>query len=259
VEEIERFLELVRRETGATDARLELGGRPPRRPELVAHEIDDGIRLVAVFVVAPDDREAVTEKLAALASSFSTIVDRIRPEPDLHLAPVAPSTRTKAHAALDDALGVLARHADAIAALVIDEGSPVVWGSSQPRPRIEDVDLAVRVVEGLDRGDDLADLEKLASIPLDDDQVATLRAIVETRHADAPRLTLSEDELGVLSRPFGGIYRLVLSFDRPFPTLRAEGALRRALPAIERLVTDLPPLDDGPKGKGGRVLSLRPL
>jgi hypothetical protein len=107
--------------------------------------------------------------------------------------------------------------------------------------------------------DPAAEAEAVAGLQLRRGQLTTLRAVVETRTADAPRLTRCEDDVGVLARPFGGIYRLVLAFDGPFPTLRAEGALRRALPAIERLVADLPPLDDGPKGKGGRIFTLRPL
>jgi hypothetical protein len=46
-------------------------------------------------------------------------------------------------------------------------------------------------------------------------------------------------------------------FDGPFSELHAEGALIHALPAIERLVTSLPPRD--PAAGGAKVAVLRRL
>lgn len=253
MEDIERFLEIVCREVDATDARLELGGRAPSAPELIAHPVRDGFRLVAVFDEAPTDPGAVREKLAEIARAFETTIERVHP-------PRPTNTHSIAHAALDEALGVLARQADAVAALVIDEGSPIVWGSSEPAPRIENVETAQRIATAVERREDPdpADLEALRGAELDARRIAVLRAIAATRAASRPRSTESDESFGVLARPFAGIYRLVLAFDGPFSTLRAEGALRRALPAIERLVADLPPLDPGPRDRGGRLLTLRP-
>jgi hypothetical protein len=263
VSDIERFLQVVCREVEAVDARLELGGRPPTSSALVAHEIRDGCRLVAVFEEAPPDLDAVRTKLAGLASSFAATIDGSIPlmsrRPD-DRSESGESADVGARAILDEALAVLARQADAIAAVVIDDCSPVVWGSSEAHPRIDDVQTARRIVSAIARGEDLqpADLDALRGAQLDPRRMAVLRAITATRDVTSPRLTEADDEFGVLARPFGGIYRLVLAFEGSFPTLRAEGALRRALPAIERLVTDLPPLDPGPRGQSGRVLSLRP-
>jgi hypothetical protein len=271
VDDIERFLEIVCREVEAVDARLELGGRPPTSPALVAHAIRDGCRLVAVFEHPPSDREAVSHKLAQLAGSFATTIETsiatsietpLQTRIGLDRRQHGSSTSYghvdgSARVILDEALAVLARQADALAAVVIDDRSPVVWGSSEPHPRIDDVEAAQRIVSAVAHDDELlpADVDALRGAELDPRRMAVLRAITATRSACGPRLTEAGGEFGVLARPFGGIYRLILAFDGTFPTLRAEGALRRALPAIERLVTDLPPLDPGPRG---RVLSLRP-
>ena len=256
--DIDRFLQIVCRELEAIDSRLELGGRPPTSSAIVFHPLRDGLRLVAIFDEAPSEREAVQAKLAELASSFAATIDAsipaIRPSEGMQ------RTSSRARSMLDDALAVLARQADAIAAVVIDEGSPVVWGNSEPPPRIEDVETAQRIVEAVDHDEPLQpfDVDALRGAELDGRRMAVLRAITATRGVQSPRITEAGTEYGVLARPFGGIYRLILAFEGSFPTLRAEGALRRALPAIERLVADLPPLEPEPRGGRGRLVPLRP-
>ena len=49
-----RFLELLCKELGAEDARLELGGRDPEDRGLVFANLPDEFRLVAVFAEPPD-------------------------------------------------------------------------------------------------------------------------------------------------------------------------------------------------------------
>lgn len=258
VDDIERFLQIVCREVEAIDAKLELGGRPPTSPLLVAHQIREGFRLVAVFERQPLEPGDVRDKLAELAGSFADTVDASIPVATRRIDVV--QSDSSASAMLDEALAVLARQADAIAAVVIDEGSPIVWGSSEPPPRIEDVETARRIITTIDEGEALqpADVDALRGAELDPRRMAVLRAITATRGVATPRLTESDASFGVLARPFGGIYRLILAFEGSFPTLKAEGALRRALPAIERLVADLPPLDPEPRGQHGRLLTLRP-
>ena len=63
------------------------------------------------------------------------------------------------------------------------------------------------------------------------------------------------DEPGLASKGLLGLYVVALVFTRPFSPLRVEGVLRRALPIIERNVTELPPLD--PEPMEGRVVPMR--
>ena len=65
-----RLLELVRKELGADDARVELGGREPVDPRTVFSVLTDGSRLVVVFAEPPADRTAKAEQLERLVESF---------------------------------------------------------------------------------------------------------------------------------------------------------------------------------------------
>src|SRR5262249_18547005 len=94
--------------------------------------------------------------------------------------------------------------------------------------------------------------------------LASRRAIFEVRAlpemATLPRgghvhHTVSGADFGYVARSFAGIYVLVLVFDATFDELRAKRAIVHALPAIERLVLALPPLDPGPPVAG--VVALR--
>src|SRR5262245_15126711 len=61
-----RFLELVVRELGALDARVELGGKDPEDPRLVFRPTPAGARVVAVFGTPPEDRAGLEARLDAL-------------------------------------------------------------------------------------------------------------------------------------------------------------------------------------------------
>jgi hypothetical protein len=67
--------------------------------------------------------------------------------------------------------------------------------------------------------------------------------------------TVSAPGFGYVARSFAGIYVLLLVFDAPFDELRAKRAIVHSLPAIERAVLALPPLDPGPPMAG--VVALR--
>ena len=66
----------------------------------------------------------------------------------------------------------------------------------------------------------------------------------------------SDSRVSIASKGLLGLYVVALVFTRPFSPLRVEGVLRRALPIIERNVTELPPLD--PEPMEGRVVPMRP-
>ena len=59
-----------------------------------------------------------------------------------------------------------------------------------------------------------------------------------------------------LARPFAGIYRLVATFEGDISLLHAEATVIKAMPIVERLVAEHPPVDPTPAG--ARVHALRP-
>jgi hypothetical protein len=132
----ERFLTLAQRELSADDVRLLAPGEaPPEAENVVVARLADGHHVVASFATAPKDAEALTRRLAMLASTFADALgspaserDRLKPRP-----PVVVS--------LHEELKALAVRAQAHDVLVIDGDSPVVWGcasvSSSPRARNE--------------------------------------------------------------------------------------------------------------------------
>ena len=292
-----RFLELVCRELRCADAFFQLGGEPPSADETLGIQLDEAVWLVARFEAGLADagRELAQAKLAALLDSFSGLARD--PAALLTEAGVIPSAgrglANEQHEAIDDALALLADKAGALAALVIDEDSPVLWGSSaQPRPDT-DVEAAVALAELVDSAS-LVELDLSTLIELDEDalgaRLATLesdklrqrllrklpairersasrgpeqwathfltcRAIAAIRRAPERHKAMLDD-LGWLARDFGGIYHVIVVFDGPFDELHATPPLLRALPVIERLVLALPPIDPTPGTGKGRVLRL---
>lgn len=288
MDEVERLLEVVRKELGADDARLELGGKDPGEGAVWC-ALPTGFRLVALLpeAEAPRPEEELTrlrEKLVFLARSFDATFDRV--------SPPAPRPTGNPQHALDDALDVLAGQTSAIAALVVDNDSPIFWGSSLSPRGEEDLAAAERAAEALAvanaAGLDLAAIlagETDGPVPSElERSVAQLRADAGDERGEAEwhrRLTVfaattalreacrgegalgtrhavHDDDLAYLARSFGGIYWLLLAFEvSQFSELHAEAAMIHALPWIERLVLSLPPID--PDGGGGRVLKLRRL
>jgi hypothetical protein len=278
-----RFLEYVRRELGADDVRGEIGGREPGS-DVISGMMPGGIRVVAIFDAPPANIDSLRTKLQALVESFASIQAR---------EDVTPSSAPRAGAGhdLDDALDALAQRARAQGALVIDDSSPVIWGSSLVPHGPEDVEEAIAVSRiasafgafGLDVFELLSadaetvrarlmaagpndttalvrDLERLRELDdrvLDRRHIAAMRAIAAVRDAEGKGAPKMPPGLHVMVREFANIYRLVLVFEAGFSELHAEAALIHALPAIERLVTLLPPRD--PISGGAKVAVLRRL
>ncbi len=124
VDEIRRLLDVVRRELGADDARAEVGGRDPSDDEVWA-PLAPGWRVVAVFDEPPDDPKSKRERLEILLGPFEDIARRV----EMPIGGLGPAKQR----VLDEELDVLAERAGARAAVVFDERSPVLWGSSSPR------------------------------------------------------------------------------------------------------------------------------
>lgn len=286
MEELERLLEVIRKELSADDAHLELGGRDPDQG-VVWCALPSGFRLVVRLPQGERTEEELTtlrEKLVFLARSFDATLDRVSP----------PSPRPNANPqhALDDALDVLAGQANALAALVVDNDSPVFWGSSLSPRGDEGVEDAQRAAEALALAGaaevDLAALlarESDAEVPMELERLvprireaagderdakewarrlsvfaaaSALRDATGGKGELGTRHAVHDADLAYLARSFGGIYWLLLTFDvSAFSELHAEAAMIHALPWIERLVLALPPID--PDGGGGRVVKLRRL
>lgn len=180
-------------------------------------------------------------------------------------------------------------------ALVVDRQSPVIWGCSDPELGLRDRPAARVLAGALstlrDQGLDpvhaaASHTPEAAGLRLEQAMRETpgsaslelaRRALEAAEHAqpggaallaaaarallvldetpDAPPRMPEGDEPGLASKGLLGLYVVALVFTRPFSPLRVEGVLRRALPIIERNVTELPPLD--PEPAEGRVLPLK--
>lgn len=282
-----RFLELVRKELGADDARAELGGRAPEDPRLVWKDLAGGWRLVSVFDTPPADRAAVQAQLDRLVEGFS--------QTSVHPSSMPPApTVDVAFRRLDIALEALRSRTGGVAVVLVDVDSPVLWGSSEPQRHADEVESLVHVGRALDaalqRGLDLdalfaldahtlpAHLTELgvayeqagllgrAMLPSDGDRstvrhhLLTSLAVARVRrkpgaHGHVGRWVCHEKQFGYFARSFANIYLLIVVFEGPFSELHVESAVVHALPSIEALVLALPPFDPPPKA--GRVVKLR--
>lgn len=288
MEALQRLLEVVRRELGADDARLELGGRDPDNGHLVWERMPEGWRVVAVFDAPPGNRTELQRRLSALLEAFQDVARR----------PPVPHSRVSVRRALDDELVALAERVGAEQAVIIDASSPVLWASSDlERGDGEDVEQMERdareVIEAEQADVDLANLLEQptpqASKALRDQGVERARATrllqaarrmsernevrdvegwrrylrtaraVGSIRGEGPR-EVREERFGYLARQLAGIYWLVLAFAGRFSELHAEAAVIHATPHLERLLSALPPTDPGSGvgggGSGGKVIEM---
>jgi len=128
-----RLLELVREKLGALDARVEIGGQPPSDDRQLWIELPGGRRVVVLFGEPVDQAARKLEQLETILGSFAGIAQgRVEGAEQASLVSV--------RAALDDELGRLSTRAGAIQAVVVDAGSPVLWGSSHGGEPVVEVD-----------------------------------------------------------------------------------------------------------------------
>lgn len=280
-----RFLDLLRQELDADDARAEVGGADPSDPRLLWTNLPGGWRLVICFDEAPADRAAKLEQLDKLVDGFSQTLD------DGQLpAPPSPPVDS-AFRRLDGALEALRSRTGGVGAVIVDVQSPVLWGSSEPQRHDSDVELLVDLGRALDTvrdaGVDLDELMALEPADLDTrlrsvgiepehagvlgralahgDEAArrhhllTCVAVARARDADPRerevRWAHHEPQFGYFVRSFANIYLLVVVFEGAFSELHVESTVLHALPGIEQLLLSLPPLD--PKPRGARVIKFR--
>lgn len=279
------MLEIVERNLGAADARVEIGGEPPNDPRLLWTSLGPAMRVVAVFEQPPDDPDAQRERLQELTRSFSGTVDEA-----IAAGAVDQSPPNLPRRRLDDTLEALRAHVQARRVLVFDVQSPVLWGASC-RDEDNDVDELEELGRALGkaekRGIDIEGLlgiepselaEQLSHAGLLSAQVWALeratqqlrdqedaaerllsaRAIFEVRASHrgqgGDRVAVHGEGFALLARAFANIYRLVAVFDDRFSELHVESAMLQAIPTVEQLLFALPPID--PPRKAGRVLRL---
>ncbi len=300
MDEARRFLEMIRREMKASDARIELGLMPPSNV-FASTELGDGVHLVVHFDgTSTTDVGAAREKLAELVAAFRDAADDASRALTTPLGSIPlgsrsshpPAHTSNAELALTEALSALASLAKAELALVIDDTSPEIWGSSDPELLYHSTDdamasarleakllehdgglmplLALPAAERRARLSELSAslaasevsslLRQLERVEQVTDEVDPARwrrvahAIAEARGVLPEAL---RGQVHVHLKPFAGIYRALLVYESSFSELHAEGALVRALPIIEKLVTSLPPRD--PASGGAKVAVLRRL
>ena len=258
MEALDRLLALVCRELGATRAWIEYGSAPP--PDAVSAPVRDGWMLCASVDDATAEKKAQLEELAA---SFDRVL--------LEAADEAPNPALPSETGemLRYSLDVLVEKVGAHAAWVFDERSPILWGASTSGAWLTDIGRARTI--GRTLGEHTPELvmgwaggQQLPAPPVDlSPHLATITAAAESVPADRLLTTWAavgeasaqtsawawdRDPFHVRVRPIAGIYRLLVLFDAEFSPLHAETTINRALPVIERLVTDHPPVDPTPKG-----------
>ncbi len=281
-----RFLDLLRKELDAKDARLELGGSDPDDSQLLWTGLQGGWRLVAVFDAAPADRGDKQAQLEQLARGFAhTLSDPSIPTPSV--LPIESPYRR-----LDAALEALRSRSGGVGVVVVDLHSPVLWGSSEPQRHTDDVEAMVQIGAALRatlesgitldaicamNADDVP--ARLRDLGVNADRASLLGGVLSQRDETALRHHLltclavarargeaessgtrwahHEAQFGYFVRSFANIYLLVDVFEGAFSELYVESAVVHALPGIEHLLLVLPPLDPDPAAQGGRVIRLR--
>ena len=283
-----RFLDLLCKELGADDARVEIGGRDPEDPRLLWLDVEGGFRVVLVFKEVPAGRAFVQQRLVQLAAGFSHTVA------DVHLPSPPPSTALDSPVKrLDAAVEALRSRSGGVSVVVVDEHSPVLWGSSAPERQEGGVDVLVRIGDALREvlatGTDLDAIcalraedvpQHLRDLGIDGERAGLLAHVLSAGDETALRHHLltclaiarardeavsstptarwahHETQFGYFARKFANIYLLVVVFEGAFSELYVESAVVHALPTIEQLLLALPP-DPGPVARGGRVIRMR--
>jgi hypothetical protein len=245
--DIDRLLDLVRRETGAVDARV-TDAFDADDARLLRSRIPGGSWVVATFEGTPDDRETKQRRLDMLVSTFDGLVGDSghlrRPRP-----PVATSLRHE--------LESLRVRAGALNVIVIDANSPIVWGAARPEgivgasprtssPRVAEEPPDESTEEPPFAAASRRALQAARALP----EIAALR---KGRHV---RYVNGSGEAPLIAHSFAGIYLLVMVLESPIDELRAERAILDSIARIERLVLALPPIDPEP-GTGGSVIAIR--
>jgi hypothetical protein len=271
-------LDLLRRELRAANVYLEFGGTARLEPTVLSQPLDEHWRVVAVFTEQPPSD--ARDRLAALLAAFASA----RPS----LTPVARKLgRPPAERRLDEELQRLQELLDAKVVMIIDESSPVIWGSSL-RLHGVDVDALLTLntlTDPLGR-DELRGLAHELAQPTPTEATSRARDLEKFR-IEAPDLDEAEWYLvllsslavapfrrgrdrvprgrrivqpplvGYVAQPLASQYLLLFVFDDPFSELHAEATALHAAPHLEKLIAELPPVDPGGGARAVRKPKLK--
>ncbi|MEM6293004.1 MAG: hypothetical protein AAGA54_17140 [Myxococcota bacterium] len=269
MEALDRLLGLVCRDLGATRAWLEYASGPEDGETTVRVPLERGWTLCASFEEIPDRAEA---QLQTLAGSFrrawtDATEDAPRPADD----------GQRIRSQIRETLDALEDRIAATAIWVVDERSPIVWGSSSRGSWLRNADDARSLGETFADAPPASVQRWLAGQQVPPPPAGLAERLEEVRarveQADDPDALLLAwsaiaracasnrawctpvGDAHALSRPFAGIYRVVAVFDDECSPMHAETTVAKAVPIIERLVADHPPIDPTPVG--ARVHMLR--
>lgn len=285
-ERLLKLLDVVRRELDAEEARIELGTREPADAHVLFALLKGGWRLVAVFEQPPpDDAQA---KLEALAESFAGVTTQpdewssmsselVGRRLDDELAEIA--ERAGAVRALvidrqspmiwgtsgprrtdeDVDTGIkIAEALDAVTRAGVDLAELMSSNAERVRQLLEKRGahgtFLIRELErirGVRKSESAWKIHLLVSRALR----GVRRTLAKDPHGAHLREMVHQPYEAYLARAFASIYCLLLVFDGEFTELHAEAAAVNGIPAVERLVLALPPVDPPPPG--GKLISLR--
>ncbi|HKQ67929.1 MAG TPA: hypothetical protein VJT73_01255 [Polyangiaceae bacterium] len=130
------FLEVVRKNLGATDVRILKDEEvPPASEGIIVCELPLGQMLAVSFANPPTEPESARRRLEMLVRAFSSTLT----------APTDEADRPANTRALHDQLAALVERATALDAFVIDAHSPAIWGgASDEVPELIEEDEPVR-------------------------------------------------------------------------------------------------------------------
>lgn len=213
---LRRLAEIVRRELGAKNARVEIGGDSPDEPTALWRELPGGFRVVALFDEPPADPAERLARLDALVASFSTLT--------AEATAARPAVRVPVAHALAGALADLAAAAGGVGAVVIDAKSPIVWGSSDAaRSEGEGVEAALSAA-GLDERMRAAGLDAAVLLAMDP---AALGPALVGSGAGAARVADFARLLRMIQQRAPGVERDATAWRRYLLVARAIATVRR--------------------------------
>ncbi|MBK8253790.1 MAG: hypothetical protein IPK82_14135 [Polyangiaceae bacterium] len=260
---------------------------PAASENVLVVPLEDGPTVVATFNEPPADRDVRVRRMEMLVASFADLFRLPSHEP---LRPKhAPPARS-----LAGELTALIGRAGALAAIVVDARSPVIWGSSEmegPHDGEEETDgtklyrkaaraglhfetlisepvLDTKETHEEDNGVS-ADREPHEDLTAEERAELWRRVLLVRNALSAVRAlphvanlhkgehlyeSVRAPEMNYVVRSFAMIYMLVVVFEKPFDEVRAYLTVVHALPTIERLVMALPPREPEPPVAGAGVM-----